>query len=52
MTSTNSGIGSDVGGGGFGGQERSDPGNAAVLRISDADRNGTLRRLHNAVRSD
>ena len=22
---------------------------AAVLRISDADRNGTLRRLHNAV---
>ena len=22
---------------------------AALLRISDADRNGTLRRLHNAV---
>jgi uncharacterized protein DUF1707 len=37
MTSINSGIGSDI------------VGDAAVLRISDADRNGTLRRLHNAV---
>jgi DUF1707 SHOCT-like domain len=35
MTSINSGV--DV------------AGDAAVLRISDADRNGTLRRLHNAV---
>ena len=37
MTSINSGIGADV------------SGEATVLRISDADRNGTLRRLHNAV---
>jgi hypothetical protein len=37
MTSINSGIGSELGV------------EAAVLRISDADRNGTLRRLHNAV---
>src|SRR6195952_309527 len=37
MTSINSGIGSDAGT------------ESSVLRISDADRNGTLRRLHNAV---
>ena len=49
MTSINSGIGSDTGTEGLGGQERSDRGNQTVLRISDADRNGTLRRLHNAV---
>lgn len=44
-TSSNSEMGAE----GFGGQERSDPGMATMLRISDADRNGTLRRLHNAV---
>jgi Domain of unknown function (DUF1707) len=36
-TGTTSGVPADVGG------------EATVLRISDADRNGTLRRLHNAV---